>query len=96
MKTSKYEPIAWMAEWYHRDDPDGLGGCGMTNSDTPGPCPFCGTSATAEFYEDGGWCVACDDPNCAIMDDTYETEAEAIAAWNRRATPPDSEVENES
>jgi len=59
-------------------------------AETLKPCPFCGSDATVEFYDDGGWCVACDESGCANMDNTYSTEAEAIAAWNRRAEPPSS------
>jgi len=49
------------------------------------PCPFCGgeadiesTSAYASVY--------CDD--CGGQSEVHSSEAEAIAAWNARTTPP--------
>ncbi len=48
------------------------------------PCPFCGGEATIDNA--GGkyqaWCKHC---CCIHMGEFYNTEAEAIAAWNRRA-----------
>lgn len=51
------------------------------------PCPFCGGEAeilTAESMR-GGYLfgIMCND--CCSRGDVYETEAEAIAAWNTRA-----------
>lgn len=49
-------------------------------------CPFCGGEATIDNA--GGkyqaWCKHC---CCIHMGEFYNTEAEAVAAWNRRAQP---------
>ena len=55
------------------------------------PCPFCGSSNIApeeEYgsdcgYSFGGHLVICN--NCGVQTKYYETETEAIEAWNRRA-----------
>jgi Lar family restriction alleviation protein len=57
------------------------------------PCPFCGVSPFAPIYDD--WpinkhFVICDE--CATEGPHADTEAEAIAAWNRRA-PSAAEAE---
>lgn len=63
----------------------------MTDELKPLPCPFCGDSAF--LYPDGdmeGHSVMCRgvaDPNCASNAFGYSSEADAIAAWNRRAQP---------
>ena len=59
----------------------------MTEREMLKPCPRCGNAASVEFYDEGGWCVACDMPGCLNLDDNFLTEAEAIAAWDRRAEP---------
>ena len=51
-------------------------------------CPFCGNTATVEEVRDYDesivWEVSCDAcPN--NIDWSFETKAEVIAAWNRRA-----------
>ena len=68
------------------------------------PCPFCGGDAEINRVDIGGypkndpWQVRCKDwSSCeAFMERT--TEAEAIAAWNRRAldaTPPETPDERQ-
>ena len=49
------------------------------------PCPFCGSDflRVSDFEE----YVACED--CGTLGQSGRNEAEAIAAWNRRATPPE-------
>ena len=50
------------------------------------PCPFCGN--TPMLRNDAGeWRVECSGPECDCLPSTwwYESEEEAIEAWNRRA-----------
>lgn len=49
------------------------------------PCPMCGGNflRASDFEE----YVACDD--CGTLGPSGKNEAEAIAAWNTRATPPE-------
>lgn len=56
------------------------------------PCPFCGgaggvwiTGSKAKYNFAAVTCEECDGRT-----NYYETEAKAIAAWNRRATPETS------
>lgn len=57
------------------------------------PCPFCG--GEAEFVMSGGD-RRVDCKKCGARSDWYDTEAEAIAAWNNRADSNYSEKQNSS
>lgn len=57
------------------------------------PCPFCGGDARLGIsgdYGDGDPQVHCDNLQCRISGPYCDTEAEAIAAWNLRTSPPPS------
>lgn len=52
------------------------------------PCPFCGGEAKTKssvdvFGHEGFFSVLC--RKCYVRTGCYETEAEVIEAWNRRA-----------
>lgn len=51
------------------------------------PCPFCGGLAEAIQIRKGVWYVACGNSDCPVNPDTniFDTETDAIEAWNRRA-----------
>jgi hypothetical protein len=65
----------------------------MNTTDTAAlkPCAFCGFSACKTSGNiTGTWChVYC--PNCAAEGPARDTDEEAIAAWNRRATTPQTD-----
>ena len=58
------------------------------------PCPFCASTETGlyrptEAREGSGWhdwFVRCH--QCHVESAEYETESEAVTAWNTRTTPP--------
>jgi len=59
----------------------------------PGPNPWCEAaerdgdfSPLAHRVQFGNWLVSCS--SCCMRGPTKATEAEAIAAWNQRPTPP--------
>lgn len=65
------------------------------------PCPFCGGDARTEDASDwgGGFYATCSDCYCcvgeaydrsAMPSHVFQTEAEAVAAWNRRADALDA------
>ena len=54
------------------------------------PCPFCGSKAEIEHKRNLlTWIVQCSNQSCPasyMIGADYETEEQAIDAWNRRAT----------
>lgn len=56
------------------------------------PCPFCGEadiSASNVGEDEDNWFVGCMNPACEVNPCVFnpDSEADAIAAWNRRAAP---------
>jgi len=50
----------------------------------PKPCPFCGSDAVFTHFESvDRWSIECGGEDCPLQN-AYSTEAEAVAAWNRR------------
>ena len=60
----------------------------------PGRCPLCGGEAGALMKANKLWRVWCLRPEavCGLIGPSKETEAEAIAAWNRRSDPVKTEL----
>lgn len=64
------------------------------------PCPFCGTSAMLHKYTDdvvgtvyGVMCDKTRPGHCSAgLSQAFDSEADAIAAWNRRPQPTEEEV----
>ena len=50
------------------------------------PCPFCGRKAILRRDSHGCY-IGCENGMCSVLPTTwyYDTEEEAIEAWNRRA-----------
>lgn len=54
------------------------------------PCPFCGGEAEIGHYisnttEKHKYYVGCSEDECCEIDKTFNTEEEAVNAWNRRS-----------
>lgn len=51
---------------------------------TPRACPFCGGPAEVHQLRKDEWYVACGNSDCPVNPETntFDTEAEAIEAWN--------------
>ena len=51
------------------------------------PCPFCGNKANTYSNSRGFWGVDCESNECIThtMVVDYNTEEDAVEAWNRRA-----------
>jgi Lar family restriction alleviation protein len=52
------------------------------------PCPFCGGVEHEIGYDSAGYDVQCHSWTCRAKTGSHATEAEAVAAWNRRAALP--------
>ena len=55
------------------------------------PCPFCGKEPEIDQYKIQGvmlWNVACMNDDCLVEVETedFESEEDAIKAWNKRAS----------
>lgn len=57
---------------------------------TPRNCPFCGGPAEVHQLRKGEWYVACGNGDCPVNPETntFDTEAEAIEAWNNSYSTP--------
>ncbi|WP_186269983.1 Lar family restriction alleviation protein [Burkholderia gladioli] len=69
-------------------------------SDKLSDCPFCGNEAETEKIEEGCYGVGCGYCDFQLMSGNigigwHKSEAAAIAAWNRRASPAPAISESE-
>ena len=68
-----------------------LGGVeAKTKEPTPRACPFCGGLAEVHQLRKGEWYVACGNGDCPVNPETntFDTEADAIEAWNNSYNAP--------
>lgn len=56
----------------------------------PRACPFCGGPAEVHQLRQGEWYVACGNDSCPVNPETscFDTEADAIEAWNNSYNAP--------
>ena len=54
------------------------------------PCPFCGGPAEVHQLRKGEWYVTCQSDSCPVNPETntFDSEAEAIEAWNHSYNAP--------
>ena len=57
-------------------------------------CPICGQRGRVHATYNGKYCVQCE--NCGLTSGCYKTEAEVIAAWNRRTNDDEGETDRPS
>lgn len=66
----------------------------IKNTQALEPCPFCGSTAIVQNNFGREYWVQCDDMECGSTDGKlYDGPNEAIAAWNKRASPPAAPVD---
>ena len=62
----------------------------MTDSKYLKSCPFCGSRVNTTWNTKYGWQICCENERCFLHEDViffkaFNTEEEAIEAWNRRS-----------
>ena len=81
MRTFGYAPMDYAVERWN------IRVISNTRKSKLKPCPFCGHAPKVK-HRDKGWYVKCMNSKCDFAPNTsknFNSEAEAIAAWNRRA-----------
>lgn len=65
---------------------EGLKYCDFYISDELKPCPFCGKPARIQTYTNERKAIVCGNVNCPCFmnGNLFDTEAEAVNAWNTR------------